>query len=113
MQGGGPGRASRSPVLQPGTSSMEPATTGRREEVAMSPYRRVGRWVLVGAAVLVAGWVLLRVGVGVYLRTSAGRATVANKLQEMIGLPVEVTEFDLGSRSSIKFRVLEPAAGPS
>lgn len=83
-----------------------------REEDTMSPYRRAGRWALVAVAVLVAGWVLLRVGAGMYLRTSAGRATVANQLQGMIGLPVEVTEVDLGSRtSSIKFRVLEPSAG--
>src|SRR5207248_3315152 len=44
----------------------------------------------------------------------AGRAVVAQQLQEVIGLPVEVSEVDLGSRSSsLKFRVLEPATGPS
>jgi hypothetical protein len=79
----------------------------------MGRHRRVGRWALVAVVVLVAGWVLLRVGAGVYLRTAAGRSAVAHQLQDMIGLPVEVAEVDLGSRSSIKFRVLEPAAGPS
>src|SRR6476469_9528841 len=78
----------------------------------MTTYRRVGRWALIVAAVLVAGWVLLRVGVGVYLRTPAGRAVVAHQLQEAIGLPVEVSEVDLGARSSLKFRVLETATGP-
>src|SRR5262245_3483013 len=84
------------------------------EDDTMSRYRRVGRWALVAGAVLVAGWALLRVGVGIYLRTDAGRAAVAEQLQKAIGLPVEVTEMDVGSRSSsIKFRVLEPSTGTS
>lgn len=72
--------------------------------------RRIGLWaggILLGIVAIV---VLVRIGVGVYLGTSSGRATVARELESMIGLPVEVAEVDLGSRtSSVKFRVLDPA----
>ncbi|MDB5311059.1 MAG: putative assembly protein [Gemmataceae bacterium] len=80
----------------------------------MASVRRIGRWVLVGLAAVGAGVLLLRVGAGVYLHTSGGREAVAQRLGSMIGLPVEVTDVDLGSRtSSIKFRVLDPALGTS
>src|SRR5262249_4947677 len=47
---------------------------------------------------------------GIYLGTSHGRAAVAHELESLIGLPVEVSDVDLGSSSSsVKFRVLDPA----
>lgn len=71
--------------------------------------RRIGRWVLFGLAGVGAAVLLLRVGVGLYLGSPSGRAVVAERLESMIGLPVEVNDVDLGSRSSsIKFRVLDP-----
>ncbi|MBX9626773.1 MAG: AsmA-like C-terminal region-containing protein [Gemmataceae bacterium] len=78
----------------------------------MASARRVGRYALVGAVVVVGVVVLLRVGAGVYFNSSAGRAAVAGRLGAAIGLPVEVSEVDLGTRSqSIGFRVLDPALG--
>src|SRR6476661_8530812 len=64
------------------------AACGEGRTATMTTSRRVGRWALIVVTVLVAGWVLLRVGVGVYLRTPAGRAVVAHQLQDVIGLPV-------------------------
>jgi hypothetical protein len=73
-------------------------------------WRKVGLW-LAGAAGVVVGLVLLvRVGLGIYLGTSHGRASVARELESLIGLPVEVSEAEFGSNSSsVKFRVLDPA----
>src|SRR3954453_20172141 len=97
---GGPG-AARESAAGHGKDKMSRVV----RTATMTTSRRVGRWALIVLTVLVAGWVLLRVGVGVYLRTPAGRAVVAHQLQEVIGLPVEVSEVDLGSRSSsLKFR---------
>ena len=73
-------------------------------------WRKVSIWagsVLVGLAGLYA---MMRLGVGIYLGTSAGKATVARQLESMIGLPVEVAEVHLGSSTStVKFRILDPA----
>ena len=65
---------------------------------------------------LICGTLLsLRLGVGVYLNSSRGKAAVAEDLQSMIGMPVEVADVDLGARSSaVKFRVLDPqTTGPN
>lgn len=74
--------------------------------------RRIGRWVLIGLAGVIGLVLLVRVGAGLYLRTSAGRTAVAKQLTSMIGLPVEVADVELGPQtSSVKFRVLDPAGG--
>ncbi|HUR54532.1 MAG TPA: hypothetical protein VMZ71_10395 [Gemmataceae bacterium] len=70
------------------------------------------------AAVVVIGATLfaLRLGVGVYVNSSRGKAAVGKELQAMFGLPVEVADVDLGTHTSaVKFRVLAPptATGPS
>jgi hypothetical protein len=62
--------------------------------------RRIGRWVLIGLAGLAVLVVLLRIGAGFYLRSSHGRAVVAEQLTSMIGLPVEVSAVELGSSTS-------------
>src|SRR5438270_8337112 len=122
MQGGGlppadrgrPAGGSRATSRTQTSRTPRGSCSSHERTATMTTSRRVGRWALIVVTVLVAAWVLLRVGVGVYLRTPAGRAVVAHQLQEVIGLPVEVSEVDLGSRSSsLKFRVLEPATGPS
>ena len=80
----------------------------------MASARRVGRYVLIGLGVLAGAAVLLRVGIGLYLNSAAGRGMVADRLGAAIGLPVEVTSVSLGTRSqSVSFRVLDPAvSGP-
>lgn len=78
----------------------------------MASPRRVGRYALYGAAGLVGLAVLGYVGVGVYLRTGAGRGMVAQQLTAAIGLPVEVESAAVGMRSSsLTFRILDPALG--
>ena len=77
-----------------------------------STARRIGLWALIGLAGVGLVVVLLRVGAGMYLRSPAGRAVVAQKLSDSIGLPVEVSSVELGSTTSeVKFRVLDPAGG--
>jgi uncharacterized protein YhdP len=77
---------------------------------ARKSWRKVGFWaggLLAGLLVIYTG---LRVGVGYYLNTKAGKETVARKLEAMIGLPVEVSDVQLGSSTStVKFRILDPA----
>ena len=64
--------------------------------------------ILVGAAAVIG--IALRVGAGWYLQSAGGRAVVAERLGEAIGLPVEVRELNVGPLSStIGFRVLDPA----
>jgi translocation and assembly module TamB len=80
----------------------------------MASSRRIGKWVLFGVICVVAVVVLLRVGAGFYLNSSAGRSAVGNRLQGMIGLPVHVSDVDIGSRSSsISFHVLDPKVDPA
>ena len=51
-----------------------------------------------------------RVGVGRYLSSSRGKAMVADRLGSALGMPVEVSEIDVGDdRSSFRFRVMDPA----
>lgn len=72
--------------------------------------RRVGKF---AAFVAVAAGVLTgaaRVGVGRYLSSTRGKALVADRLGTAIGMPVEVSEFDVGDdTSSFRFRVMDPA----
>src|SRR4051794_16086482 len=87
---------------------------GRVRVGTMRSYRRVGRWALLAVLIIMGGWLALRYGVTAYLRTEGGRAVVAGQLRKAIGLPVEVSSVDVGSRSSsLAFRVLEPDDGPS
>ena len=68
--------------------------------------RRAGTGLLAAATVLV----VLRAGIGIYLRTGSGRAVVSDQFGAQIGLPVDVSGVALGLRqTSIKFRVLDPA----
>lgn len=80
----------------------------------MASPKRIGRWVLIGAGGVIAIFVLLWLGVGIYLRTSAGREIVATRLQSAIGLPVDVSAVSLGARnSSLSFRILDPKLDPA
>jgi len=73
--------------------------------------RRVGRWALYGVGAAVALVVLVRVGVGIYLATPAGKAMVARQIASRIGMPVEVQSVRIGLvSSSIGMRVFDPAA---
>ncbi|HYH64191.1 MAG TPA: AsmA-like C-terminal region-containing protein [Urbifossiella sp.] len=68
--------------------------------------------IVVGAAAVIG--LALRVGAGWYLQSAGGRAVVAERLGEAIGLPVEVRELNVGPMSStIAFRVLDPALSNS
>lgn len=72
--------------------------------------RRLGRWGLYALGGVLALVVILRVGLGAYLGTSAGRAMVARKIEQQIGMPVEVTRVRVGLvTSSIGLRVFDPA----
>ncbi len=76
--------------------------------------RRVARWVFIGFLAVGATVLLLRLGAGVYLHTPAGHEAVAKRLGTTIGLPVEVSDVELGARtSSLAFRVFDPAIGTS
>ena len=73
-------------------------------------FRRIGKF---AALVALAAGVLTgaaRVGVGRYLSSSRGKALVADRLGSALGMPVEVSEIDVGDdRSSFRFRVMDPA----
>lgn len=75
-------------------------------------YRRVeskaARRAAVAVGLVAAAVVALRLGIGAYLSSSRGREAVAEDLQSLIGMPVEVADVDLGTRTSVKFRVLDP-----
>ncbi len=73
-------------------------------------FRRVGKFVVLIA--FVAGLLTgaARVGVGRYLSSTRGKAMVADRLGTAIGMPVEVSEIDVGdATSSFRFRVMDPA----
>lgn len=73
--------------------------------------RRVGRWALFAVGGVVVIVLLLRVGLGVYFGTTAGKELVANKIRDRIGMPVEVTSVRLGLvTSSIGLRVFDATA---
>jgi hypothetical protein len=72
--------------------------------------RRVGRWALYGAGGVLALIILVRVGVGIYLATPAGKSMVARQIASRIGMPVEVQSVRVGLvTSSIGMRVFDPA----
>ncbi|MDY3556605.1 AsmA-like C-terminal region-containing protein [Gemmata sp. JC717] len=69
------------------------------------------RWALIGVGGLLAIVVVLRVGLGAYLATGAGKGLVARKISAQIGMPVEVTSVRLGLvTSSIGLKLFDPAA---
>lgn len=72
-------------------------------------FRRLGK---VAALVALAAAVLTgaaRVGVGRYLSSTRGKALVADRLGTALGMPVEVSEVDVGDNtSSFRFRVMDP-----
>src|SRR6185312_619475 len=76
--------------------------------------RRIGRWALFVVVGIVALVVLLRIGVGIYLHTTAGKELVASKLQAMVGMPVEVSSVAVGmGNSSVQLRILDPHVSPN
>jgi hypothetical protein len=51
-----------------------------------------------------------RIGIGRYLSSSHGKTMVADRLGSALGMPVEVSEIDIGDdTSSFRFRVMDPA----
>jgi hypothetical protein len=87
-------------------------TTRRLRFPHARPTRRPTRLALVAVAVVVAVLLAFRLGVGVYVNSSRGKAAVGKELQSMFGMPVEVADVDLGARTSaVRFRVLAPDAG--
>ncbi len=72
--------------------------------------RRVGRFLALTAvaAVLLTG--AARYGLGRFLASERGKTLVAERLGNTIGMPVEVSQFDVGDdTSSFGFRVMDPA----
>jgi hypothetical protein len=72
--------------------------------------RRTGKYAacMAVAAVVLTG--AARVGVGRYLSSSRGKAMVADRLGSALGMPVEVSEVNLGDdTASFRFRVMDPA----
>jgi hypothetical protein len=72
--------------------------------------RRIGKFTafVALAAVVLTG--AARVGVGRYLSSSRGKAMVADRLGSALGMPVEVSDIQVGDdSSSFRFRVMDPA----
>lgn len=77
----------------------------------MAKARRYVRWGLYVLGGLLALVVVARVGLGIYLSTSAGKEFVSRKMSAQIGMPVQVTNVRLGlMTSTIGMRVFDPAA---
>src|SRR5207249_26324 len=82
-----------------------------RPAVRRFPMRTLRRAALIVGIALALLVVVFILGLRGYLSSSAAREMAAGKLSELVGLPVEVDDLDVGmSSSSMKFRVLEPAA---
>lgn len=73
-------------------------------------FRRVAHvvaFVVFVAAVLTGA---ARIGVGRYLSSARGKAMMSDRLGGALGMPVEVSEVDVGDNtSSFRFRVMDPA----
>jgi hypothetical protein len=72
--------------------------------------RRLGKFTafIALAAVVLTG--AARIGVGRYLSSSRGKAMVADRLGTALGMPVEVSDVQIGDdSSSFRFRVMDPA----
>src|SRR5262245_8944728 len=73
--------------------------------------RKAARRTALAIGVTLAAFVVARLGVGAYVSSARGKAAVAANLQSMIGMPVEVADVDVGTRTTaVKFRVLDPSA---
>lgn len=73
-------------------------------------FRRVAQLVALGVFVAAALSGAARVGVGRYLSSARGKAMMSDRLGGALGMPVEVSEVDVGDdRSSFRFRVMDPA----
>jgi hypothetical protein len=72
--------------------------------------RRFGKRAVCVALAAVALTGAARVGIGRYLSSAHGKAMVADRLGTALGMPVVVSEIELGDdTSSFRFRVLDPA----
>ncbi len=72
-------------------------------------FRRVGKFAALVAFTALVLTGAARVGVGRYLSSARGKAMVADRLGSAIGMPVEVSEVDVGDNTSFRFRVMDPA----
>jgi hypothetical protein len=69
-------------------------------------YGKVATLVVLAAVVLTGA---ARVGVSRYLASARGKALVSDRLGTALGMPVEVSELDVGNESaSFRFRVMDP-----
>jgi hypothetical protein len=77
----------------------------------MTRARRIGKWTLIAAGGALVVVVLLRVGLGIYLNTTAGKSFVARQITARIGMPVEVTQVRIGfATSTIGLTVFDASA---
>jgi hypothetical protein len=72
--------------------------------------RRAGKWVAVVAVVAATLTAAARFGISRYLASARGKSMVADRLGSAIGMPVEVSELEVGDdSSSFRFRIMDPA----
>lgn len=72
--------------------------------------RRVAKFTALMAFVAVMLTGAARFGVGRFLSSTRGKAMVADRLGSALGMPVEVSEVEVGDdTSSFRFRVMDPA----
>ncbi|HEY1189939.1 MAG TPA: AsmA-like C-terminal region-containing protein, partial [Gemmata sp.] len=73
--------------------------------------RQVVRWSLIAFGGCFALLAVIRIGLGVYLDSAAGKALVSRKISAQIGMPVKVTNLRVGLfTSTIGLKVSDPAA---
>jgi hypothetical protein len=72
--------------------------------------RRAGKWVAVVAITASVFTGVARFALNRYLASARGKSMVADRLGAALGMPVEVSEVDVGdSSASFRFRVMDPA----
>jgi hypothetical protein len=72
--------------------------------------RRAARFLACTAVAAVVLVVAARMGLSRFLASERGKTMVAERLGNTLGMPVEVSEIDVGdSTSSFRFRVMDPA----
>lgn len=72
-------------------------------------FRRVVKFAALAAFVATVLTAAVRVGVGRYLSSARGKAMVSDRLGKSLGMPVEVSELEVGDTASFRFRVMDPA----